>query len=78
MAKKPNQKLKLIYLSRILQERTDAHHGLTLSEITAALKEYGISAERKSLYDDMEVLIFVFNGNIISRFYHSREIIFCI
>lgn len=56
MAKKPNQKLKLIYLSRILQERTDAHHGLTLSEITAALREYGISAERKSLYDDMEAL----------------------
>ena len=52
----PNQKLKLIYLSRILREKTDAYHGLTLSEISAALGEYGISAERKSLYDDIEAL----------------------
>ena len=56
MARMPNQKLKLIYLSRILQERTDKDHGLTLSEISSALNEYGISAERKSLYDDIEAL----------------------
>lgn len=56
MAKMPNQKLKLVYLSRIFSERTDRYHGLTLSEISAALREYNISAERKSLYDDIEAL----------------------
>ncbi len=56
MPKKSNQKLKLIYLSRIFEERTDRYHGLTLSEISAALGEWGISAERKSLYDDIEAL----------------------
>ena len=56
MAKMPNQKLKLLYLSRIFTERTDRYHGLTLAEISAALREYGISAERKSLYDDIEAL----------------------
>ena len=56
MSKMPNQKLKLIYLSRIFEERTDKYHGLTLSEISSALGEYGISAERKSLYDDIEAL----------------------
>lgn len=56
MPKMPNQKLKQIYLARILQERTDGEHGLTLAEISAALREYGISAERKSLYDDLEAL----------------------
>ncbi|MBE6667170.1 MAG: WYL domain-containing protein [Ruminococcaceae bacterium] len=56
MPKMPNQKLKLIYLSRIFEERTDRYHGLTLSDISAALGEYGISAERKSLYDDIEAL----------------------
>ena len=56
MSKMPNQKLKLIYLSRIFSERTDRYHGLTLAEISAALREYGISAERKSLYDDIEAL----------------------
>lgn len=56
MPKMPNQKLKLMYLSKIFEERTDRYHGLTLSEISAALGEYGISAERKSLYDDIEAL----------------------
>ncbi len=56
MSRLPNQKLKLIYLSRIFEERTDSYHALTLSEISAALSEYRISAERKSLYDDIEAL----------------------
>ncbi|MBE6547107.1 MAG: WYL domain-containing protein [Ruminococcaceae bacterium] len=56
MPRLPNQKLKLIYLSEIMKERTDRSHGLTLAEISAALGEYGISAERKSLYDDIEAL----------------------
>ena len=56
MPRLPNQKLKLIYLSQIMRERTDRSHGLTLAEISAALGEYGISAERKSLYDDIETL----------------------
>lgn len=56
MPRMPNQKLKLVYLSEIFRERTDRQHGLTLAEISSALREYGISAERKSLYDDIEAL----------------------
>ena len=56
MPRLPNQKLKLIYLVKIFEERTDKYHGLTLSEISSALGEYNISAERKSLYDDIEAL----------------------
>ena len=56
MSRLPNQKLKLIYLARIFEERTDRYHGLTLAEISSALAEYSISAERKSLYDDIEAL----------------------
>lgn len=56
MPKNPNQKLKLLYLMKILLERTDENHGLTLSQITEALAAYDIPAERKSLYDDMESL----------------------
>lgn len=56
MAKMPNQKLKLLYLMRILLARTDAEHALTLAEISAELAKYDISAERKSLYDDIEML----------------------
>lgn len=56
MAKSSNQKLKLMYLARILQEKTDMDHGLTMHEIIAELERYDIKAERKSIYDDIEAL----------------------
>ena len=56
MPKSTNQKLKLLYLAKILQEKTDETHRLTLKEIQSALKAYDIVAERKSLYDDIEAL----------------------
>jgi predicted DNA-binding transcriptional regulator YafY len=56
MPKGPNQKLKLLYLQKILLERTDETHYLTMKDIQAALAAYGIEAERKSLYDDWELL----------------------
>lgn len=56
MAKKSNQKIKLLYLMKILLENTDDEHGLTLAEISDALGEYGVDAERKTIYDDIDVL----------------------
>lgn len=56
MPKSSNQKLKLIYLMKILLERTDETHGITMPEIIEALAAYDISAERKSLYNDIEIL----------------------
>ena len=56
MAKSANQKLKILYLMKIFLEKTDSEHGLTLAEISEMLSEYGISAERKSLYDDIDTL----------------------
>ena len=56
MAKSPNQKLKLLYLMRLFLERTDEAHPVTVPELIGALGQYGISAERKSLYDDFEAL----------------------
>ncbi len=56
MAKSSNQKLKLMYLMKILLEYTDETHSLTMEEIKSKLKLYDISAERKSLYNDIENL----------------------
>lgn len=56
MPKGANQKIKVLYLMKILLERTDDEHGLTLAEISQALSEYDIEAERKTLYDDLEIL----------------------
>jgi predicted DNA-binding transcriptional regulator YafY len=56
MPKSPNQKLKLLYLMKILQEKTDENHTLTAQELIAELGRYDIQAERKSIYDDLEAL----------------------
>lgn len=56
MPRNPNQKLKLLYLLKILQERTDEDHAITLAQILEALEGYGVTAERKSIYDDLETL----------------------
>lgn len=54
--KQSQQKLKLLYLLQILNEHTDEDHYMTLAEIIAALERYGVKAERKSIYDDIECL----------------------
>ena len=54
--KTPNQKLKMMYLARILMEKTDEEHTITVPEMIAELSKLGISAERKSIYDDLEYL----------------------
>lgn len=56
MARGTNQKLKLLYLMKIMLEMTDDNHGLRLCDIIDELAKYDISAERKSLYADFEVL----------------------
>lgn len=50
------QKLKLLYLMRMLEEETDAEQGLTMTQILEKLEGLGISAERKSIYRDIEAL----------------------
>lgn len=50
------KKLKLLYLARLLWEQTDGQHAVTLSQMLEVLQAEGISAERKSLYDDLETL----------------------
>lgn len=42
MPKSSNQKLKLIYLMKILLERTDETHSITMPEIIDALAAYDI------------------------------------
>ena len=51
-----NQKLKLLYLIKIFTEDTDDRHALTLPQIAQKLDAYGISAERKTLYQDFGLL----------------------
>ena len=56
MPKGTNQKFKLYYLARIMTELTDDEHMLTMPQIRKELEAYNVTADRKSLYDDMEAL----------------------
>ncbi len=50
------QKQKLLYLYKFLLENTDSEHHVTIGDMIEYLGSQGINAERKSLYDDVEVL----------------------
>ncbi len=56
MAKASNQKLKILYLIKIMMEKTDETHSITMTDIIAELEQYGVAAERKSVYSDIESL----------------------
>ncbi|MBU5481241.1 WYL domain-containing protein [Blautia sp. MSJ-19] len=55
MAKSRNQKGKILVIEHLLQE-TGEGRIVTMQEILDRLTEYGITAERKSIYDDIEAL----------------------
>lgn len=50
-----NNKMKMIRILEILKE-SDEENPLTGGQIIEKLKTYGISAERKLIYDSIEVL----------------------
>ena len=56
MPKGTNQKFKLYRLAQIMLERTDDDHYITMPEIMSALGEYEITADRKSVYNDLRDL----------------------
>ncbi len=56
MAKAFNQKTKILYLLQMLIEQTDEGHVLNMQQILQYLEEKEIRAERKSIYDDFDVL----------------------
>ena len=51
-----NQKKKILCLMQILLECTDDKHPMTAADLCNALKNYGVSAERKSIYADIDTL----------------------
>ena len=51
------QKVKLLYIIKILTEYTDEDHPMSATDICNKLAEYDVTAERKAIYDDIECLI---------------------
>lgn len=77
MSKGTNQKFKLYRLAQIMLERTDDEHYITMPEIIAALGEYEITADRKSIYNDLrdlEVLGIEVEGEPVGNRYHYHVV----
>jgi len=56
MARSSFQKLKILYVMEYLLRNSDEAHPVTVARLIAELDSHGISAERKSIYDDIESL----------------------
>lgn len=77
MPRGTNQKFKLYRLAQIMLERTDEEHYITMPEIIAALEEYEITADRKSIYNDLrdlEVLGIEVEGEPSGNRYHYHVV----
>lgn len=55
MARSANQKLKILYILKLL-EHSDEAHPVTMKDILEELDRHGIAAERKGIYDDLDAL----------------------
>lgn len=56
MPKSEKQKQKLLYIIKMLQEKSDEAHPIKMEAILEMLDCEGIKAERKSIYNDMDTL----------------------
>ena len=56
MARSAFQKLKILYVMDYLLKYSDEEHPVTVAQLINELAGRGISAERKSIYDDIECL----------------------
>lgn len=56
MAKKTDGKLKILYVKDILEDAHGSGRTVSMREILGKLSERGISAERKSVSDDIRLL----------------------
>ena len=73
MPKGTNQKFKLYRLAQIMLEKTDDDHYITMPEILSSLEADGVTADRKSIYNDLrdlEVLGIEVEGEPVGGRYH--------
>lgn len=77
MPKGTNQKFKLYRLAQIMLEKTDDEHYITMPEIMKALAMYEVTADRKSIYNDLrdlEKLGIEVEGEPVGKGYHYHVV----
>ncbi len=80
MSRSPNQKQKLLLIKQYLEQYTDEEHPAATADLLAFLASAGVSAERKSIYDDLETLeafgmdlVRVRRGNVTAWYVGERD-----
>lgn len=56
MPRGQNQKIKLYRLAQIMMQKTDGNHYLTMPQIMEELAKYEVTADRKTIYTDLDEL----------------------
>lgn len=77
MPKGSGQKFKLYYLAKIMTEKTDDGHYITMPQILEELSRYGVTADRKSIYrdlKDLEKLGIEVEGESVGNRYHYHVV----
>ncbi len=67
MSRGLNQKFKFLYMIKIMLEKTDDEHELTMPQIMEELGKYGVTAERKSIYTDFSDMTDKFGIEVIKH-----------
>lgn len=77
MPRGKNQKFKLYYLAKIMIEKTDMDHYITMPEIMKELDRYDVTADRKSIYSDLrelDKLGIEVEGEAVGKGYHYHVV----
>lgn len=72
MSRPYSKKQKLLLIQKLLYENSDAKHPLTVSDIINYLAKFGISSERKTIYDDIQLLNDFGMDIIVTKQSHSN------
>lgn len=67
MPKSANQKLRILYLMDYLRRMTDENHPASMNKLLAYLDSCDIQAERKTIYDDVELLRFYGEDIVLAK-----------
>ena len=75
MPKNPGQKKKILIIRNLLYEKTDENHGISIEDVINHLEnDHCISAERKSVKEDIDTLIDmgddICSYNVVSKKYY--------
>ena len=73
---------RLLALKEIFEEHTDAEHGITMDEIRKHLSAYSVEADRRTIYEDIDLLRHLAKMDIEhgfgERFYKLRSRLFSV